>query len=139
MATPLVGTGGSVTFTTQGGVIARTWNAAVSRATIDITAFGNWGRSRTAGIMDITGSVTGTLDGAATPLTWATNTAAATVTLQADSGNTLAFPAIVENANLSVDVAAAADVTYNFALSAATTTATSFSLTAAGLTATWTS
>ena len=137
MATPLIGTGGSVTFTSFGGVIVKTWDATVSRTTIDVTGFGNFARHRMNGMFDITGSVSGTLDGASSPFLWMTTTSA-TVTLQADSGNSIQFNALVENVNLSLAVDAGADVSYNFSLAAGTTTATSFVFSNI-CTATWTS
>ena len=137
MATPLIGTGGSVTFTSFGGVIAKTWDATVTRTIIDVTGFGNFARHRMNGMFDITGSVSGTLDGASSPFLWMTTTSA-TVTLQADSGNSIQFNALVENVNLSLAVDAGADVSYNFSLAAGTTTATSFVFSNI-CTATWTS
>jgi hypothetical protein len=114
----IVGSSGSVTFPSSlGGLLARTWNATFTRTAVDITAFGNFGRNRTPGLFDITGSITGTLDSAsaASPLAWVTN-GAATVTLLAESGNSFLFNANIESANVAVDVAAGADITYNFGL-----------------------
>lgn len=142
MATPLIGINGNATLAAAlGGLVARTWNATVARASVDVTGFTNFGRHRIPGMFDITGSISGAADGAIAPWVWATATVAATITLQSDAGNSIAFPAVVESAALNSDVAGGSDVTLNFALAMGTTTstATAFSFAHAGITATWTS
>lgn len=83
----------------------------------------------------ISGSITGALDGAATPFTFITVTSG-TITLNSDDDNSIAFPAIIQNAALTTSQEGTSDVTYNFELQS-TTTAISFSLTNYA-TATWT-
>ncbi len=57
----------------------------------------------------------------------------ATATLTAETGNTLAFNALIRSADISVDVNGEATVTYNYQLNAPTN-ATNY---AACVTATW--
>lgn len=61
MATYLTGNDGSVTWPTTWGVatLLNTWSASFSRTATDVTAFGDTGKRRKLGILDITGSCGG--------------------------------------------------------------------------------
>jgi len=140
MATPLIGINGNVTIAAAlGGLIVNDWNATVDRASLDVSGFGNYAPNRLMGMFDIKGSATGIADGAISPFLWVTATAPATITLQSDTGNSIAFPAIIVSAGVGNALRGDAKAALNFEMSMGTSTATSFTLATVGITATWTS
>ncbi len=54
-----VGNDGYATLPSAHGMNVKTWAATISRVSSDITGFGNTGRARRLGILDITGSLGG--------------------------------------------------------------------------------
>ncbi len=54
-----VGNDGYATLPSAHGMNVKTWAATVSRVSSDVTGFGNTGRGRRLGILDITGSLGG--------------------------------------------------------------------------------
>ena len=131
------GTNGNVSLAGAVGLI-KSWTANVAPSEIDISAFGSVGKQRMHGILDITGTIVATMDNGSSPLSssaWFVQSAAgATATLTAETGNTLAFNALIRSADISVDVNGEATVTYNYQLNAPTN-ATSY---AACVTVAWT-
>ena len=103
-----------------------TWSATISRAVSDVTGFDNSGRNRLLGVYDMTGSAGGVLDnttGFVSTNFLAAHTAAdgGTITLTAESGNTIAAKCVVDSVAMSVNKAADATVTFNFSLASTTT------------------
>ncbi|CAB4184768.1 hypothetical protein UFOVP1575_6 [uncultured Caudovirales phage] len=109
------GISGNVSGLTFGGVI-KNWTANLTRATVDVSAFGNPARNRVAGIVDITGSFSGTMDSGTSPTNFLSVTSSAVLTLTAESGNTIAFSALIESCSMGVAVDGEATVNYTFAL-----------------------
>ena len=130
------GANGNVSLAGAVGLI-KSWTANVAPAEIDISAFGSVGKQRMHGILDITGTIVATMDNGSSPLSssaWFVQSAAgATATLTAESGNTIAFNALIRSCDMSVDVNGEASVTYNYQLNAPSN-ATSY---AACVTTTW--
>jgi len=124
------GISGNVSGLTFGGVI-KNWTANLTRATVDVSAFGNPARNRVAGIVDITGSFSGTMDSATSPTNFLSVTASAVLTLTAETGNTIAFSALIESCSMGVAVDGEATVNYTFALANTVTSITS------AISATW--
>ena len=131
------GTTGNVSLAGAVGLI-KSWTANVAPAEIDITAFGSVGKQRLNGILDITGTIVATMDNGSSPVStsswFVVSNSGATATLTAETGNTLAFNALIRSADISVDVNGEATVTYNYQLNAPTN-ATSY---AACVTVAWT-
>lgn len=109
------GISGNVSGLTFGGVI-KNWTANLTRATVDVSGFGNPTRNRAAGIVDMTGSFSGTMDSGTSPTNFLSVTASAVLTLTAESGNTIAFSALIESCSMGVAVDGEATVNYTFAL-----------------------
>jgi hypothetical protein len=124
------GISGNVSGLTFGGII-KNWTANLTRATVDVSAFGNPARNRVAGIVDITGSFSGTMDSATSPTNFLSVTASAVLTLTAETGNTIAFSALIESCSMGVAVDGEATVNYTFALANTVTSITS------AISATW--
>lgn len=129
------GIGGNIALSGAIGGVIKTWTANFTRAGVDITGFTNALRNRAIGVVDCTGSMTGTVDDALSPsLAFTGNSAAATLTLTAETGNTLAFPVIIDAFTVGVAVDGEATFSANYALAS---TAVSFSAgtsTATGIT-----
>ena len=103
-----------------------TWSATISRAMSDVTGFDNSGRNRLLGVYDMTGSAGGVLDSTSSFVSTnylAAHTAASggTITLTADTGNTIAANCVVESVAMSVNKTGDATVTFNFSLASTTT------------------
>lgn len=119
------GIGGNIAISGAIGGVIKTWTANFTRAGVDITGFTNALRNRAIGVVDCTGSMTGSVDDTLSPsLAFTGNTAAATLTLTADTGNTLAFPVIIDAFTVGVAVDGEATFSANFGLAS---TASSFS------------
>ena len=117
------GVNGNITFTSALGGIIKSWTANFTRAAVDITAFQGATRNRAVGIIDVTGSMTGTMDSALAPtLAFTGNTAAVTLTLQADTGNTLAFPALIDSCTVGAAVDGEATFSANYVIASTSTT-----------------
>jgi len=126
------GVNGNITFANALGGNIKSWTANFTRAAVDISAFGGATRNRAVGIIDVTGSMTGSLDDSTSPtVAFTGNTAAATITLTAESGKTLAFPVIVDSFTVGVAVDGEATFSANYAIAS---TATTF---AGAVTASW--
>ena len=118
------GINGDITFSGAKGGVLKSWTANFTRAGVDITGFGNATRNRAIGIIDVTGSMTGSMDSTLAPtLAFSGNTAAATLTLTAETGNTLAFAVIVDSFTIGLAVDGEATFSANYAIAS---TATSF-------------
>ena len=123
----ITGVTGNVALSGAVGLI-KSWTANIAPAEIDITAFGNVGKSRAHGVLDITGSIVATMDSGSNPVNtnWlVTGATGASLTLTAENNNTIQFNALIRSCDLSVDVNGSADVTYNYQLNA-TGTATAY-------------
>ena len=126
------GVNGNITFASALGGNIKSWTANFTRAAVDISAFGGATRNRAVGIIDVTGSMTGSMDSALAPtLAFTGNTAAATITLTADSGNTLAFPVLIDSFTIGAAVDGEATFSANYAIASTSTTF------AGAVTATW--
>jgi len=126
------GLNGNIAISGAIGGIIKSWTANFTRATTDITGFTNATRNRAIGIIDVTGSMTGSLDSATSPtVAFTGNTAAADITLTAETGNTLVFKAIIDSFTVGVAVDGEATFSANYAIAS---TAATF---AAEVTATW--
>ena len=126
------GVNGNITFANATGGVIKSWTANFTRAGVDITGFGNATRNRAIGIIDVTGSMTGSMDSTLAPtLAFSGNSVAATLTLTAETGNTLAFAVIVDSFTIGLAVDGEATFSANYAIAS---TATSF---AGAVTATW--
>ena len=99
-----------------GGVI-KSWTANFTRASTDITGFGNATRNRAAGIHDVTGSMTGTVDSTLKPtLGFSVGTTPIQITLTAQTGNTVEFYALIDSVSVGVAVDGEATFSANFAI-----------------------
>ena len=117
------GVNGNITFSGAIGGVIKSWTANFTRAGVDITGFGNATRNRAIGIIDVTGSMTGSMDSSLAPtLAFSGNTAAATLTLTAETGNTLAFPVIVDSFTIGLAVDGEATFSANYAIASTATT-----------------
>ncbi|NQX03160.1 hypothetical protein HQ447_21080 [bacterium] len=126
------GLNGNIAISGAIGGIIKSWTANFTRATTDITGFTNATRNRAIGIIDVTGSMTGSLDSATSPtVAFTGNTAAADITLTAETGNTLVFKAIIDSFTVGVAVDGEATFSANYAIAS---TAATF---AAAVAATW--
>lgn len=119
------GVNGNIAITNAIGGIIKSWTANFTRASTDITGFGNATRNRAVGIIDLTGSMTGSLDSATSPtVAFTGNTAAADITLTAETGNTLVFKAIIDSITVGVSVDGEATFSANYAIASTETTFT---------------
>ncbi len=126
------GIGGNIALSGAIGGVIKSWTANFTRASVDITGFTGATRNRAPGIIDVTGSMTGSLDASLAPtLAFSANTAAATITLTAETGNTLAFPVLMDSIAVGVAVDGEATFSANFAIAS---TATAFT---SAVTVTW--
>jgi hypothetical protein len=120
------GVNGNIAITNALGGIIKSWTANFTRATTDITGFTNATRNRAIGIIDVTGSMTGTLDNGTSPtVAFSGNTAAADITLTAEGGNTLVFKAILDSFTVGVAVDGEATFACNYAIASTQTAFTS--------------
>lgn len=127
------GVDGNVAMTGAIGGIIKSWTANFTRAMADTTGFGNATRNRSSGIHDVTGSLTGSIDSALSPvLGFSVGTTPVSLTLTAQGGNTLAFPALIDSVSVGVAVDGEATFSCNFAIAS---TATAFT---SAITVTWT-
>ena len=118
------GIGGNIALSNAIGGVIKSWTANFTRASVDITGFTGATRNRAPGIIDVTGSMTGSIDASLAPtLAFTGNTAAAAITLTAESGNTLAFPVLMDAITVGVAVDGEATFSANFAIAS---TATAF-------------
>ena len=125
------GNTGSVT----GGVVGvlNTWSATISRAVSDVTGFGNSGRHRILGVYDMTGSAGGIMDDSTSfvssnEIAAMTATTGASITLTAQSGNTIAANVVVDSVSLGSSKTGDATLSFNFSLAAGTTTSSPFTI-----------
>lgn len=126
------GIGGNIALSGAIGGVIKSWTANFTRANVDITGFTGATRNRATGIVDVTGSMTGTLDDTLAPtLAFTANTAAAQITLTSQGGNTLVFPALMDAITVGVAVDGEATFSANFAIAS---TATAFT---SAVTVTW--
>lgn len=126
------GIGGNIALSGAIGGVIKSWTANFTRANVDITGFTGATRNRATGIVDVTGSMTGTLDDTLAPtLAFTANTAAAQITLTSQGGNTLVFPALMDAITIGVAVDGEATFSANFAIAS---TATAFT---SAVTVTW--
>lgn len=126
------GVNGNITFSNALGGIIKSWTANFTRASTDITGFGNATRNRAVGIIDVTGSMTGSMDNGTSPtVAFSGNTSAATLTLTAETGNTLAFPVLIDSFTIGLAVDGEATFSANYAIASTSTTF------AGAVTATW--
>ena len=107
-----------------------TWSATISRAVSDVTSFDGAGRKRILGVYDMTGSAGGIMDNGASfigtnELAAQTATTGATITLTAESGNTIAANCVTESVALASTKTGDATITFNFSLASTTTGTTS--------------
>ena len=127
----ITGNTGSVT----GGVSAvlNTWSATISRAVSDVTGFGNAGRHGILGVYDMTGSAGGIMDNgtafaASNEISALTATTGASITLTAESGNTIAANVVIDSVSLGSSKTGDATLSFNFSLAAGTTTSSPFTI-----------
>ena len=127
----ITGNTGSVT----GGVSAvlNTWSATISRAVSDVTGFGNAGRHRILGVYDMTGSAGGIMDNgtafaASNEISALTATTGASITLTAESGNTIGANVVIDSVSLGSSKTGDATLSFNFSLAAGTTTSSPFTI-----------
>ena len=117
------GVGGNIGLSGAIGGVIKSWTANFTRANTDITGFGMSARNRAVGIVDGSGSMTGSMDSTLSPLLAFTgNTVAAALTLTAETGNTLQFSAVIDSFTVGCAVDGEASFSANFSLA---TTATS--------------
>jgi len=120
------GVNGNIAIANAIGGIIKSWTANFTRASTDITGFGNATRNRAVGIIDVTGSMTGSLDSGTSPtVAFTGNTAAANITLTAETGNTLVFKAIIDSITVGVAVDGEATFSANYAIASTETAFTS--------------
>lgn len=123
--TYLIGNDGAVTMPTGGGVInVKTYAATLSRTESDLTGFGDTGRRRRVGMLDLTGSLNGVpaLDSTASTNSASffvsTSTAALTLTLFDVAASTndprIVANCIFNNFAFNVDKAGDSTITCNF-------------------------
>ena len=128
MASVLVGSDGNVTTATGYKAAINTWSASVSRATAQVTRFGDAGARRIASkVVDITGSAAGTpLYNASTTSAFGivSSGAASQITLQwNDTGArlcSLQFSAVFNQVDFASAVDGDATVTFNFEIASST-------------------
>lgn len=126
------GINGNISISGAMGGSIKSWNANFTRPSVDVTVFGGGNRNRAAGICDITGSMTGTMNNSLSPaLAFTGNTAPADITLTAATGKTIVFKAIIDSFTIGCAVDGEATYSANFSVAS---TAASFS---AGVTAAW--
>jgi len=119
------GVNGNIAIANAIGGIIKSWTANFTRPSTDITGFGNATRNRAVGIIDVTGSMTGSLDSGTSPtVAFTGNTAAADITLTAEAGNTLVFKAIIDSITVGVSVDGEATFSANYAIASTATTFT---------------
>ena len=113
---------------TGNGIVGtlNTWSCTISRAVADVTGFNNSGRNRLLGVYDMTGSAGGVLDNGSSFVSTnflAAHTAAdgGSITLTAESGNTIAAKCVVDSVAMNVNKTGDATVTFNFSLASTTT------------------
>ena len=117
------GVNGNIAISGAIGGIIKSWTANFTRASTDITGFTNATRNRAVGIIDVTGSMTGSLDNGTSPtVAFSGNTAAASLTLTAESGNTLVFNAIIDSFTVGVAVDGEPTFACNYAIASTATT-----------------
>ena len=120
------GVNGNIAISNAIGGIIKSWTANFTRASTDITGFTNATRNRAIGIIDVTGSMTGSLDNGTSPtVAFTGNTAAADITLTAEGGNTLLFKAILDSFTVGVAVDGEATFSCNYAIASTATAFTS--------------
>lgn len=110
-----------------------TWSATISRVSSDITGFSNVGRNRLLGLYDMTGSAGGIIDTttsfvSSNEIAAMTATSGASVTLTAESGNTIAANCVVSSVDMGLSKAGDATVTFNFELASTATTGSPFTI-----------
>ena len=114
----IVGNDGNVTFAAH-GITASSWTMTISRVVSDVTGFDDTARSKLGGIAEITGSLSGFLDGDTDPdFTGAVlnnNYAGSAITLTAASGRSWAGTAIVSNISVSTTKTGDCTVSLDFA------------------------
>ena len=111
------GIGGNIALAGAIGGVIKSWTANFTRANVDITGFTGATRNRATGIVDVTGSMTGTLDDTLVPsVAFTANTTPASITLTAQGGNTLAFPVLIDAFTIGVAVDGEATFSANFAI-----------------------
>jgi hypothetical protein len=122
--TYLIGNDGNVTMPSGGDVIkVKTFAATLARPESDLTGFGDTGKRRRLGLLDLTGSLNGVpaIDSTATSNTAsffvATATAALTLTLYDATGTTdakIAANCVFNNFAFNADKSGEATMTCNF-------------------------
>lgn len=115
------GVGGNIAMSGCLGGVIKSWTANLSRPSTDITGFGNATKNRAVGIIDLTGSMSGSLSYALAPtLAFSGNTAAVALTLgcsgPGSTVNTLTFNAIMDSISIGVAVDGEASFSANFGI-----------------------
>ena len=112
----------------SGGVsgVLNTWSATISRAVSDVTGFGLTGRNRILGVYDMTGSAGGIMDNGASFVSTnepaaMTNITGASLTLTAESGNTIAANVVIDSISLGSSKTGDATLSFNFSLASTNT------------------
>lgn len=120
------GVDGNIAMSGAIGGIIKSWTANFTRTSTDITGFTSAARNRAAGINDVTGSMTGSLDNTLSPVLGMTvGTTPVSLTLTAQGGNTLVFPALIDSVSVGVAVDGEATFSANFAIASTATAFTS--------------
>jgi hypothetical protein len=130
------GVGGNIAMSGCIGGVIKSWTANLTRPSTDITGFGNATKNRAVGIIDLTGSMSGSLDTGTSPtVAFSGNTAAVSLTLGCSGPGTtlnyLQFDAIIDSISIGVAVDGEATFSANFGIAS---TATSF---AGAVTVSW--
>lgn len=120
------GVGGNIAMSGCIGGVIKSWTANLTRPSTDITGFGNATRNRAVGIIDLTGSMTGSLDTTNSPtLAFSGNTAAVALTLGCSGPgtvvNSLTFDAIIDSISIGVAVDGEATFSANFGIASIAT------------------
>ncbi len=122
------GLGGNVTFLdpdTQNsliGAVVKSWTANFSRNMVDTTGFAHATRNRAVGVVDITGTISGSVDSTLNPRNGFTaSSGPANLTLLSESGHAIQFPALFEAFTVGVSVDGEATYSANFQIAAANT------------------
>jgi len=115
------GVGGNIAMASCIGGVIKSWTANLTRPSTDITGFGNATRNRAVGIIDLTGSMSGSLSDSLSPtLAFSGNTAAVSLTLGCSGPgttvNTLTFDAIIDSISIGVAVDGEATFSANFGI-----------------------
>lgn len=125
-------TGNSGNVTGPAGLVAQlnTWSATISRAVSDVTSFDGAGRKRILGVYDMTGSAGGIMDNgsafvATNEVSVLTHTTGTSITLTAESGNTIGANVVFDSVALSSSKTGDATISFNFSLASTTTGTTS--------------